>query len=50
MQIFYLTFMNALAYVSPALFMYTVHIAMFTFQTDVIVATLQKLNIMQDNI
>lgn len=39
--------MNALAYVSPALFMYTVHIAMFTFQTDVIVTTLQRLNIMQ---
>jgi len=32
MQIFYLTLMNMLAFVSPALFLFTVHIAMFAFR------------------
>lgn len=32
LQIFYLTIMNMLAFVSPALFMFTVHIAMFAFR------------------
>lgn len=30
-----------LGYIAPALFMYTIHIAMYTLQTNVIVATLQ---------
>lgn len=32
LQIFYLNFMNMLAFVSPALFLFTVHIAMFAFR------------------
>lgn len=32
MQIFYLNLMNMLAFVSPALFLFTVHIAMFAFR------------------
>jgi len=31
-QIFYLSLMNMLAFVSPALFLFTVHIAMFAFR------------------
>lgn len=32
LQIFYLTIMNMLAFVSPALFLFTIHIAMFAFR------------------
>lgn len=42
-QIFYLTLMNMLSFVAPALFMYTIHIAMYTFQSNVIVDVLQQL-------
>lgn len=31
-QIFYLTLMNMLAFVAPAMFLFTVHIAMFAFR------------------
>ena len=36
LQIFYLTFMNALGYFSPALVLFTVHIAMDAFRQDVL--------------
>jgi cellulose synthase/poly-beta-1,6-N-acetylglucosamine synthase-like glycosyltransferase len=32
LQIFYLNVMNMLAFVSPALFLFTIHIAMFAFR------------------
>ena len=35
-QIFYLTLMNALAYFSPAFFLFTVHIAIEAFRVDVL--------------
>lgn len=41
--------MNALAFISPALFMYTIHIAMYTFQTNVIVTLFQDLNLIDKN-
>jgi len=31
-QVFYLTLMNMLAFVAPALFLFTVHVAMFAFR------------------
>lgn len=37
--------MNMLAYIAPALFMFTIHIAMFTFQTNIIVAIFQDLGL-----
>ena len=40
LQIKYLTIMNMLAYVAPALFLFTIHIAMQAFQSDVIIPTL----------
>lgn len=40
--------MNALSFISPALFMYTIHIAMYTFQTNVIVTVLQQLGVVSD--
>jgi hypothetical protein len=33
---FYLTLMNSLAYFAPALFLFTVHIAMEAFRADVL--------------
>lgn len=42
-QIRYLTIMNMLAYVAPALFLFTIHIAMQAFQTDVIIPILFNL-------
>ena len=39
-QIKYLTIMNILAYVAPALFLFTIHVAMQAFQTDVIIPIL----------
>ena len=42
-QIFYLTMMNTLAYIAPALFLFTIHIAMQAFQTDIILPTIFKL-------
>jgi len=36
LQIFYLSLMNALAYLAPAFFMFTMHIAMFAFRIDVL--------------
>lgn len=36
LQIVFLTFLNILAFVSPALFMFTVHIAMILFKVTVI--------------
>ena len=36
LQIFYLSFMNALSYFAPAFFMFTVHIAMGAFRIDVL--------------
>lgn len=41
--------MNGLGFVAPALFMYTIHIAMYTFQTNVIVYVLQQLGIINDS-
>jgi cellulose synthase/poly-beta-1,6-N-acetylglucosamine synthase-like glycosyltransferase len=32
LQIFYLTLMNMLAFVAPAMFLFTIHIAMFAFR------------------
>ena len=32
LQIFYLAFMNMLAFVAPAFFLFTIHIAMFAFR------------------
>ena len=32
----YLTLMNSLAFISPALFLFTIHVAMFAFTTDVL--------------
>jgi len=49
MQIFYLNLMNMLGYIAPALFMYTIHIAMYTLQTNVIVSVLQQLGIVTNN-
>ena len=46
----YLTLMNWLGYISPALFMYTIHIAMYTFQTNVIIPTLQSLNLVDNTV
>lgn len=40
MQIWYLTLMNILGYVSPALFMFTIHIAIQAFQTSIVVPAL----------
>lgn len=37
LQIFYLTFMNMLAFIAPALFLFTIHIAMYAFYADVLV-------------
>ena len=37
LQILYLTMMNTLAYISPALFAFTVHIAMEAFRADLLV-------------
>lgn len=37
LQIIYLVFMNWLSFIAPALFMFTVHIAMFTFQANVLI-------------
>lgn len=34
-----------LSYIAPALFMYTIHIAMYTFQANIIVDVLQQLNL-----
>ena len=36
MQLIYLSFMNALAYFAPSLFLFTVHIAMQAFRADVL--------------
>jgi cellulose synthase/poly-beta-1,6-N-acetylglucosamine synthase-like glycosyltransferase len=36
LQIFYLTLMNSLAYFAPALFLFTVHIAMDAFRSDIL--------------
>ena len=33
---FYLTFMNSLAFISPALFLFTIHVAMIAFTSDVL--------------
>ncbi len=35
-QMYYLSFMNMLAYIAPALFMFTVSIAIQVFRTDVL--------------
>lgn len=35
-QMFYLTLMNALSYLAPAFFLFTVHIAMEAFRADVL--------------
>lgn len=48
-QIFYLTLMNMLSYIAPALFMYTIHIAMYTFQSNVIVVVLQQLGMVVES-
>lgn len=37
-----------LSFIAPALFMYTIHIAMYTFQTNVIVAAFQKLGLIEN--
>lgn len=39
-QIFYLTLMNSLAYFSPSLILFTVHIAMDAFRQDVLIKVL----------
>ena len=39
-----------MSFVAPALFMYTIHIAMYTFQTNVIVAILQQFGLLADNL
>jgi hypothetical protein len=36
MQMFYLTLMNALSYLAPSFFLFTVHIAMEAFRADVL--------------
>lgn len=36
LQMFYLTLMNALSYLAPAFFLFTVHIAMEAFRADVL--------------
>ena len=41
-QIFYLTLMNSLAYLSPALFAFTVHVAMEAFRADLLVNLLKS--------
>ena len=41
LQIFYLSMMNGLAYFAPALFLFTVHIAMDAFRSDVLVKLLK---------
>ena len=48
-QILYLTFMNWLSFVAPALFLYTIHIAMYTFQTNVIVQLFQNFGLITDS-
>ena len=42
MQIAYLSFMNSLAYLSPALFAFTVHVAMEAFRADLLVELLRS--------
>ena len=42
LQIFYLSFMTALSYFSPAFFMFTVHIAMEAFRQDVLAVWLSS--------
>ena len=39
--------MNMLAYIAPALFLFTIHIAMQSFQTDVIMPTLKELKLLE---
>ena len=41
-QLLYLSLMNALAYFSPSLFLFTVHIAMEAFRADVLVLVLKN--------
>ena len=41
MQIIYLSLMNSLSYFSPTFFLFTVHIAMDAFRSDVLVHVLQ---------
>lgn len=41
--------MSILGYISPALFMFTVHIAMYAFQTEVIYNILKSTNNMGDD-
>lgn len=48
-QIFYLTLMNMLGFIAPGLFMFTIHIAMFTFKANVIIPILQGFDFVQDS-
>jgi hypothetical protein len=34
-----------MSFIAPALFMYTIHIALYTFQTNVIVYILERMNL-----
>ena len=47
LQVRYLMIMNMLAYIAPALFLFTIHIAMQAFQSDVIIPTLFDLGIVK---